>query len=201
MLCKCWRLQLQIWYWDVSVVPYGEFENFSDAASVPAFIVKRVFEYYLPGMKHRASMNTVLLRRKNNVLLIDTGLGPGAAQPGAPPTGLRLSRLCSLGVEPEQVTGVLITHAHADHTGGLVGADGNATFPNSCVYIGRIEDEFWRQPVESIIERAPQLPVAFVVNGSLTAYAAVVKAYPGQIQKLDHRWDTSFAETWSHTRP
>lgn len=172
--------------WSVTVIQDGTFTGIDAFFLIPSFVLRRYFDFINPGSEPEFSLNTLLLRRQNDVLLVDTGTGPGPAQPGEPPTGLHLGRLCSVGVQHEQVTGVLITHAHGDHTGGLVNADGNAIFPNARVYIGRIEAEFWRLPVDTIIERAPQLPVALVVNETRTAYAAVVKAYPGKIQKLNH---------------
>jgi glyoxylase-like metal-dependent hydrolase (beta-lactamase superfamily II) len=39
---------------------------------------------------------------------------------------------------------VLISHAHADHIGGLLDADGRSAFPRATIVIGHEEYQFWR---------------------------------------------------------
>ncbi|MDR0812226.1 MAG: MBL fold metallo-hydrolase, partial [Paludibacter sp.] len=50
--------------------------------------------------------------------------------------------LKSIGVEPKDISTVLITHAHGDHIGGLV-RDGKPSFPNAVVYISEKENDYW----------------------------------------------------------
>lgn len=47
--------------------------------------------------------------------------------------------LKAAGYTPEQITDVLVTQAHDDHTGGLV-VDGKLVFPDATVHIDRLED-------------------------------------------------------------
>ncbi len=52
--------------------------------------------------------------------------------------------LRAAGVDPTQITDILISHAHGDHVGGLVGADGSLTFPNAVVRISEPEWEYMK---------------------------------------------------------
>ncbi len=57
----------------------------------------------------QAGVNVVVLRDDDGVTLVDTGLDrPGLS-----------ARLAQLGIAPADVTRILLTHAHHDHTGGV----------------------------------------------------------------------------------
>lgn len=71
-------------------------------------------------------------------MLVDTGagdfFGPGFG-------GKLLESLAQEGVSPDQITDVLLTHAHDDHMGGLVHG-GKLTFPNATVHLGQPDLDF-----------------------------------------------------------
>ena len=73
------------------------------------------------------SIQPLLVRDGDRVVLIDSGAG---GQMGTPST--LVASLRAAGVTPEQVTDVLISHAHGDHVGGLASA-GALTFPNAVI--------------------------------------------------------------------
>jgi len=89
-------------------------------------------------------LRCLLLRRGETVLLVDTGMGerwPDSARAQFrierdPVPGL-IDNLAALGVAPEQVTDVLLTHLHFDHNGGTVRPDGQLTFPRAMHHAGR----------------------------------------------------------------
>jgi glyoxylase-like metal-dependent hydrolase (beta-lactamase superfamily II) len=70
-------------------------------------------------------MGGFLVRTGGRTVLIDAGLGPGVeemiAQAGVPArhehSGRLLTSLAALGVEPDSVTDVVLTHLHSDHVG------------------------------------------------------------------------------------
>lgn len=83
------------------------------------------------------SIQPLLVRDGDRVVLIDTGAG---GQMGT--EGKLLASLRAAGVEPGQVTDVLISHAHGDHVGGLAGKDGSLTFPNAVIRMSAAEWEY-----------------------------------------------------------
>lgn len=72
-------------------------------------------------------------------VLIDTGFGNTVA-----PTAGRLpTSLASLGVAPEDIDIVVLSHGHPDHVGGATDGMGNLRFPNARFLMARAEWEFW----------------------------------------------------------
>ncbi len=71
-------------------------------------------------------------------VLIDTGAGAMS-----PETGNLLANLSGAGIKAEDIDTVILTHAHADHVGGLLNRDGRPAFPHAQYYIGKDEWEFW----------------------------------------------------------
>jgi glyoxylase-like metal-dependent hydrolase (beta-lactamase superfamily II) len=87
--------------------------------------------------------NVALVRLGDARVLIDLGFDdPGPESPWKEPRHRRSPRveagLRRLGVAPEDVTHVLITHAHGDHVAGAV-VDGRPRFPRARHYINRLD--------------------------------------------------------------
>ncbi|MCS6622813.1 MBL fold metallo-hydrolase [Roseibacterium beibuensis] len=85
------------------------------------------------GVVH-LSVQPLLLRDGERIVLIDTG---AAGQMGT--EGKLQSSLRAAGVEPGQVTDVLISHSHGDHIGGLGGNGGKLAFPNAAIRMSAAE--------------------------------------------------------------
>jgi len=85
-----------------------------------------------PTDRITVSVNALLVRTGNRLLLIDTGLGPKLH--GALPASLQ-----EAGVKPTAVTDVLITHSHGDHVGGLLDANGHLAFPKATIRMSSAE--------------------------------------------------------------
>lgn len=81
-----------------------------------------------------SAMNCFLLQTEGKNILLDAGLGA--------PFSRLLPKLKELGVKPEELQLVYITHLHPDHIGGLL-KDDKVTFPNANVYVNRVEAEAW----------------------------------------------------------
>lgn len=89
----------------------------------------------------QASVNAFLIKTGERLVLVDAGTGelygPSLDKLGA--------SLAAAGYRPEQVTDILVTHIHTDHTGGLM--DGSRmVFPNAMLHIERREVDYWLDP-------------------------------------------------------
>ena len=94
------------------------------------------------NVKYRGSLQNYVIEANTDVILVDTGVPkemPATMPDDAAPAYLGrwikdyVSALVNLGYKPEQVTKILLTHKHADHTGEV------RSFPNAKVYVNRIE--------------------------------------------------------------
>jgi glyoxylase-like metal-dependent hydrolase (beta-lactamase superfamily II) len=88
--------------------------------------------------------HAVLATVEGRRILVDAGLGERAAQMGGT-AGRLVDELRAMGVEPGDVDDVIMSHAHADHVGGLVTA-GEPTFARARHHLPRAEHDFWRGP-------------------------------------------------------
>jgi glyoxylase-like metal-dependent hydrolase (beta-lactamase superfamily II) len=95
----------------------------------------------------------VVLKSAGKTVLIDTGFGVAAAsQPGAA-IGLMTENLKSIGITPDDIDLVVISHFHGDHVNGLLAADGTSFFPKAPISVPEVEWKFWMDDQE--MARAP----------------------------------------------
>ncbi len=76
----------------------------------------------------------LLVKAGKQKVLIDTG-----ADGLAPATGDLLKQLQVEGITPEEITAVVLTHAHSDHIGGVLDTNRHPAFPNARYAISRTE--------------------------------------------------------------
>lgn len=77
------------------------------------------------------AVNMFVLKTDAGNFLFDTGVGGN---------GGMIASMAAAGLSPADIAGVVITHFHGDHVGGLV-RDGKAVFPNATLYVPRVEME------------------------------------------------------------
>jgi glyoxylase-like metal-dependent hydrolase (beta-lactamase superfamily II) len=85
------------------------------------------------------SINCYLIRNDTKLILIDTGAG---ALFGSAFGGLLVNSLKQAGYQPDDVTDILLTHIHKDHSGGLT-IEGKALFANATIHLAQKEFDFW----------------------------------------------------------
>ena len=93
---------------------------------------------YDASVRYRSSLQNFLIDTGDEVILVDTGM-PKETPDAIPDENTQvymgerikdyISALGDLGYKPEQVSKILVTHKHADHTGEL------RSFPNARIYI------------------------------------------------------------------
>ena len=92
-----------------------------------------------PGEPLPIAVNAFLLERAGKCALVDTGSGNSMG----PTLGKLPQNLRALGVAPEQIDTIFLTHLHPDHSNGLVDDAGNAIYPNAEVVLHETEAAFW----------------------------------------------------------
>ncbi|MGN0931522.1 MBL fold metallo-hydrolase [Falsigemmobacter intermedius] len=96
----------------------------------------------LPADLHKPPCNLTLLRQGERLVLFDAGAGPdfmGSA-------GKISASLEAIGVSPEEITDLVITHAHPDHIWGLLDDFDEPVFPNAALAMGAREFAYWTDP-------------------------------------------------------
>jgi glyoxylase-like metal-dependent hydrolase (beta-lactamase superfamily II) len=83
-------------------------------------------------------ITATLFRRGDDIMLMDAGAG-GSLGPTA---GNLPNILAAVGVSPEAVSRVLLSHLHPDHIGGMLTGDTPA-FPNATVHVSEADRAFW----------------------------------------------------------
>lgn len=125
---------------------------------------------YVPTGKYITATNTFLVRMPGRLVLVDTGFGREL-----------FKNMEAVGVKPEQIDTVLLTHMHGDHIGGLL-RDGRVAFPKAALYVAKPERDYWTN--ESIMKTFPEDRQGGFKNSikTLAAYGDAVKTFePGAL--------------------
>jgi len=108
------------------------------SASIVPGADEAVLARYVPASGFKHSTNAFLIKTPGRNILVDAGTGAG---------GVLLEKIKKLGVEPDQVDAVLITHLHGDHIGSLQ-RDGRPVFTKAKIYLDAKErDHFTKTAV------------------------------------------------------
>jgi len=84
-------------------------------------------------------VNNFLFRRDGATVLIDAGAGDTMQSTlGKLPANLKAT-----GIDPADITHIVLTHLHPDHANGLVDDRGEAVYPNAELLVHAREVDFW----------------------------------------------------------
>ena len=134
---------------------------------------------------YRSSLQNFLIDTGKEVILVDTGFKPEFPVPakklGAPlfmgeKVADYMEAFAQTGYKPEQVTKILITHKHPDHT------DCIGNFPNAKIYIAPEDADAMKLEGENIVR---------------AQYGKAYKNFPNAQQVADGIW---FIEAKGHTK-
>lgn len=130
------------------------------------------------------SINAFLIDTGSRLILVDTGVGdfygPGNG-------GKLVSSLAAVGVKPEQIDDVLLTHIHTDHSGGLTHA-GHIVFPNATVHVGKPDVDFFLAPANQngaggydkmYFQQGTQSVSPYQAAGKLVTFSGRTEVLPG----------------------
>ncbi len=92
-----------------------------------------------PGEPEPIAVNAFLLKLAGKWALVDTGSGNTMG----PTLGKLPDNLRALGVAPDEIGTIFLTHLHPDHSNGLVDDAGRALYPNAEVVLHEREAQFW----------------------------------------------------------
>lgn len=122
-----------------------------------------------PGNIH---INGYLIQGKGRVILVDAGAG-GLNHVG----GQLKARLGAIGVRPDDVDTVLLTHGHPDHIGGLLDAEGQPVFKQAELHLHPLEAQYWQNDeVFKVVNERGQRNFN-LARRTLDAYARQVRLF------------------------
>ena len=113
------------------------------------------------------SQNILYVENAGERILIDAG--EGTLVPDQP--GKLLEQMHSVGIAPETIDRVILTHFHMDHIGGLLNATGNANFPKARLVVPRPEHDYWLNPSSLIALASVDPDRASLLQHTFNAYA------------------------------
>ena len=133
-----------------------------DGGAMFGVVPRVLWERHIPADdKHRIplALRSLVLESEDRTILVDTGIG--STKWSAKEQSIYaidhsehelVAGLAELGLAPEQVTDVLLTHLHFDHAGGatIQGEDGELrpTFPNATYHLQSSNLAWAQQPTE-----------------------------------------------------
>ena len=138
---------------------------------------RELYPELFSGSQWRIPCTSYLIRAGGTTILVDTGVGPAGLWGWTPESeeGL-LPALAAVGVAPDEVDVVFLTHLHVDHVGWNTDRDGELVFPRARYVTHRdgvvFALESGRPHVERTIGR-----VAFDEVGGETELAEGVTAF------------------------
>ena len=147
----------------------------------------------LPAAGGPIATNVSLVASGSELVLVDAGSGANF-QPSA---GKLAENLEAAGVEPDKITKVVFTHAHADHLWGAIDDfDDSERFPNASYVISAQEWDFWVDP--GTPARVPDW-----LKGMALASARILKRLEGKLERRNAGEGVAagltFVDTAGHT--
>jgi glyoxylase-like metal-dependent hydrolase (beta-lactamase superfamily II) len=90
-----------------------------------------MLQKYAPDGTFPNATNAFFVKTPDMNILVDAGYGKNL-----------FNNLQAIGITPEYIDVVLLTHMHGDHIGGML-RDGKPSFPHAQVYLAQPEHDYW----------------------------------------------------------
>lgn len=144
--------------------------------------------------RHLSNFGAFVIRSQGATVLVDTGLGPGSWEVQAPgaDAGHLLESLSAVGISPDSITCVVMTHIHFDHVGWNVTSSESDSptpmFPKARYLAPKADWRHWqgnvdpasghhRRAFRESVQPLEQLGVLELVTGE-TAVAPGIRTMP-----------------------
>lgn len=138
-----------------------------------------------------------LIRQGDSITLMDAGAGGSLG----PTVGGLKQVLAAVGVAPEAINRIVISHLHPDHIGGLL-AGNAAAFANATVHVSEEERRFWLDPTNASAVPAAMQPWFSLAGQVLTIYGdchALCRRYRSRRRAICSR--DAGTHAWPHRLP
>ncbi|MGL4234745.1 MBL fold metallo-hydrolase [Tabrizicola sp.] len=119
---------------------------------------------FLPTDRMTLNLNTLLIEMNGQRILLEAG----ASQTMGPNGGRIFENLAAIGLTPEDIDVVVVSHTHPDHVGNLRTADGGKAFPRATVFAPRADWDFF-------VTNEPDLSYMPVPEDFRRNFAAAIK--------------------------
>ncbi|MDA8479250.1 MBL fold metallo-hydrolase [Citrobacter sp. Awk 4] len=143
----------------------------SGIGTVDAELIQHSAGIVEPGNIH---IYCYLIRGRGRTILVDTGTG-GLNNVG----GQLENKLSEVGVSPDDVDTVLLTHGHPDHIGGLLDAEGRPAYKHAELHLHPLEAEYWHDDEKMKMASERGQRNFMMVRRILEGYAAKLKFING----------------------
>ncbi|SHG61670.1 MBL fold metallo-hydrolase [Massilia sp. CF038] len=148
----------------------------------PGQVAARLAENFQSALVN-ISVNAYLIEAAGRLILVDAGTG----ELYGPTLDKLPAALRAAGFEPEQITDILITHIHTDHTGGLM--DGTRmVYPNATLHLEQREIAYWLDPAKRArasaaaqknFDHAVSKVKPYLDAGQIQPFSGAVTLFPG----------------------
>ncbi|WP_105431634.1 MBL fold metallo-hydrolase [Neorhizobium sp. T6_25] len=124
-------------------------------------VLRRAF---LPADRLTLNLNTLLIEADGRRILLEAGAG----QTMGPQGGRIFENLAAMGLRPEDIDVVVVSHTHPDHVGNLRTPDGGKAFPRATIFAPRADWDFF-------VRNDPDLSYMPVPEDFRRNFAAAIK--------------------------
>lgn len=132
---------------DMIIISDGEviYEDNCFAPEIPEIMLQEILNRHGSTPPHfNLAHNILVIKFKHHVIMMDTGNG----HQEAPHAGKLLRNLALAEIAPEDITDIVLTHAHPDHVNGLTDDNNRLVFPAAKIHISQKEFEFWQNEAD-----------------------------------------------------
>ena len=104
------------------------------------YISKMMSDQFLPTDNVVLDQNVLVINTGDKLALFETGM---SSVKRTDAMGRLVASLKQAGIDPNDIDAVIPTHAHIDHIGGIMAADGSRNFPNAQICISQADLQYW----------------------------------------------------------